>query len=318
MENAYPKIPLGKAKDLSQQKFIRITPLYRSQNRGNKTAWVCQCDCGSVFVTTADHLIRSHTQSCGCYQKEQTSASNSSDVKPGQKYNRLTVIERANKTKKSPSDRNVYWICQCDCGNLTITSAKYLRSGHTSSCGCSRGDAKALDLTEQKFGMLTAKCVDREKTNSMTGRYWLCKCECGNITSVRTSHLTSGLIQTCGCQKMSHGELKIRDILLQNSISFEQEKTFSDCKNSKTNKSFRYDFFVDKKYLIEFHGIQHYQDRDSEIFTDTLEEIQERDAQKIKWAKENNIPLIVIPYSKYNTLSLEDLLLETSQFLIKD
>lgn len=54
---------------------------------------------------------------------------------------------------------------------------------------------------------------------------------------------------------MSHGELKIRDILLQNSISFEQEKTFSDCKNSKTNKSFRYDFFVDKKYLIEFHGI---------------------------------------------------------------
>ena len=318
MQNEYPKIPLGRAKDLSQQKFNRVTPLYRTQNRGNKTAWVCKCDCGSIFITTASSLQRSNTQSCGCYQREQTSASNSSDIKPGQKYNHLTVIERANKTKKTPSDRNVYWICQCDCGNLTITTAKYLRSGHTRSCGCIKGDAIALDLTGQKFGMLTVESVDREKTKNNKDRYWKCKCECGNIKSIRTSNLTTGVVQTCGCKKMSHGELKIRDILTQNNIPFEQEKTFESCKNETTNRNFRYDFFVDKKYLIEFNGIQHYQQRNKEIFSEDLETIQARDAQKIKWAQDNNIPLIIIPYSKYNTLSIEDLLLETSNFIVKE
>ena len=318
MQNKYPEIPLGRAKDISHQKFNRVTPLYRTENHGRKTAWVCKCDCGSIFVTTADSLSRSNTQSCGCFQKEQTSNSNTSDIKPGQKYNRLTVIERANKTKKSPSDRNIYWVCQCDCGNLTVTAAKYLRSGHTQSCGCLKGDAIALDLTGQKFGMLTVESIDREKTRTSRNRYWKCKCECGNVKSIKTGHLTTGAIQTCGCKRMSHGELRIRDILVQNSIPFEQEKIFESCKNELTNRNFRYDFFVDNKYLIEFHGIQHYQERDAEIYLDDLETIQMRDAQKIKWAQNNNIPLIIIPYSKYNTLSIEDLLLETSNFITKE
>jgi len=28
------------------------------------------------------------------------------------------------------------WICKCDCGNITTTSAKNLKSGRTRSCGC--------------------------------------------------------------------------------------------------------------------------------------------------------------------------------------
>ena len=41
MVNNYKEIPLGKAVDLSQQKFGRLTPLYRTENVSNKTAWVC-------------------------------------------------------------------------------------------------------------------------------------------------------------------------------------------------------------------------------------------------------------------------------------
>lgn len=55
---------------------------------------------------------------------------------------------------------------------------------------------KALDLTNQKFGRLTAlkKAPTKNKKT-----YWLCSCECGNEKIVQTSHLTNGLIKSCGC-----------------------------------------------------------------------------------------------------------------------
>lgn len=52
----------------------------------------------------------------------------------GQRFGRLTVIERAHNTK----DGRPKWNCLCDCGNLTVVRGKELRSGGTSSCGCLR------------------------------------------------------------------------------------------------------------------------------------------------------------------------------------
>ena len=43
---------------------------------------------------------------------------------------------------------------------------------------------------------------------------------------------------------------------------------------------------------------------------------QERDALKNQWCKDNNIPLIRIPYTHLQNLCLEDLQLETSKFII--
>ena len=45
----------------------------------------------------------------------------------GQKYGRLTVIERAENT----SEGRARWLCQCDCGNQKIVSGKNLRNGRT-------------------------------------------------------------------------------------------------------------------------------------------------------------------------------------------
>jgi hypothetical protein len=49
----------------------------------------------------------------------------------GNKYHKLTVIERAPTVKK-----HTYWKCLCDCGNYTIVDAGHLKTGHTTSCGC--------------------------------------------------------------------------------------------------------------------------------------------------------------------------------------
>ena len=45
---------------------------------------------------------------------------------------------------------------------------------------------------------------------------------------------------------------------------------------------------------------------------------QERDVLKNQWCKDNNIPLIRIPYWHLKDLCLEDLLLETSKFIVKE
>lgn len=57
---------------------------------------------------------------------------------------------------------------------------------------------KAKDLTGQRFGLLTAIKKMPSRNNHT---YWLCKCDCGNEKEIQTSHLTCGIIKSCGCQQ---------------------------------------------------------------------------------------------------------------------
>lgn len=57
---------------------------------------------------------------------------------------------------------------------------------------------KAIDLTGQRFGRLTV--VERaENSKTRRGARWLCQCDCGNRSIVRTDSLKSGGLQSCGC-----------------------------------------------------------------------------------------------------------------------
>lgn len=52
------------------------------------------------------------------------------------------------------------------------------------------------DLTGRVFGRLTA--LRRNGTNSQ-GASWKCRCECGQLTTVRAAHLKNGNTKSCGC-----------------------------------------------------------------------------------------------------------------------
>ena len=61
-------------------------------------------------------------------------------LKPGEKYNRLTVIE-LNSIKKTPLKnglfRNIeYYKCKCDCGSIVYVQKACLKNNHVQSCGC--------------------------------------------------------------------------------------------------------------------------------------------------------------------------------------
>lgn len=251
----------------------------------------------------------------------------------GNVYNHLTVIGR-DGTERNSAQKRLYVWCVCDCAehNLVSVLASNLKTGKIQSCGCVRkskaaemviklNKARKLDLTGQVFGFLQVVDEDIEREINQEDRkiYWRCKClacQREDLYSVRTDQLTSGLTTMCNqCSRyVSMGEMAILQILSQNNIIYLTEKRFPSCRFPDTNAQAKFDFYIPKEnYIIEFDGEQHFRKTN---FYPELKKIQEHDAYKNQWCKENNIPIIRIPYWKRNTLTLEDLQLSTSKYIV--
>lgn len=121
-----------------------------------------------------------------------------------QRFGKLTVIC---KLDKRDSGGCVMWLCQCDCGNTVEVRGSYLKSDHTTSCGCNRAEAAQKmgsstihDLTNLKFGKLTVLRNTGKKAG--TNYIWECQCECGKIHEVAGADLVCGKTKSCGCQRL--------------------------------------------------------------------------------------------------------------------
>lgn len=60
--------------DLTDSRFGRLVAVSSAARRSGRTAWLCRCDCGAEVTVTTGCLRGGHTQSCGCYHRERTSA----------------------------------------------------------------------------------------------------------------------------------------------------------------------------------------------------------------------------------------------------
>lgn len=233
-----------------------------------------------------------------------------------QRFGRLIALY---PTEEREANGSIKWFCRCDCGGSINAAITPLEDGRIQSCGCLSKEnlelgRQAEDLTNQSFGKLIVleRCEDKIYSNGIKRIQWLCKCNCGRTTKVIAENLKSGNTQSCGlCGENSHGNIKIDNILTQANIPFEREKRFDTCKDKNI---LPFDFFVNNKYLIEYDGNYHFNEKDTFF---NKEMVQKHDIMKNAWCLANNIPLIRIPYTKYDSLCLEDLLLETSQFIIK-
>lgn len=134
----------------------------------------------------------------------------------GQKFNRLTALERDIEATKLHS--GTYWKCQCDCGNIVSINLSKLQNGTTKSCGCYRKEVASnntkKNLIGQKFGRLTVIKDSGQRQNNRI--IWECQCDCGNIVYVNTNSLTTGNTTSCGCyHKEQIGNLTRRDLTNQ-------------------------------------------------------------------------------------------------------
>ena len=233
----------------------------------------------------------------------------------GQKFGRLTVLDFYGSDKR----RESIWRCQCECGNITNVLSSNLRKGYTKSCGCLQKEKAGKntpikDLSNMLFGQLTVLYPTSQRLNGQV--VWHCKCTCGKEIDVRSYNLISGNTFSCGCLKQSHGEYLIEQLLQKNNIQYEKEKTFSSCVFNDTKQLARFDFYVNNQYIIEFDGEQHFNYTQTGWNTkENFIKTKEHDNYKNQWCKENNIPIIRIPYLHEKDICLEDLL-PTSSFII--
>ena len=112
----------------------------------------------------------------------------------GKEFGKLIVIARCGSNKCGQA----LWLCKCSCGNETIVPGSYLRSGHTTSCGCIR---EREDLVGQIFGKLIVVSYNKEVSEQKKRAYWNCRCDCGKEIVACGGHLKRGNIQSCGCYK---------------------------------------------------------------------------------------------------------------------
>ena len=136
----------------------------------------------------------------------------------GQRFGRLTVIERGENAITPNGTVKTMWRCKCDCGNEVVKSSQNLRANGMLSCGCWKreltSERKLIDLTGQRFGRLVV--LKRDGKDFPTK--WICKCDCGKECSVFAENLRRGHTTSCGCfrdenrgnLKRTHGYSKTR------------------------------------------------------------------------------------------------------------
>jgi hypothetical protein len=149
----------------------------------------------------------------------------------GKTFGRLRVLHYLGRP---PGFRRSAWWCLCDpvlggCGKCLPVLTNSLTTGNTRSCGCFRSDrqnrrvpsdpghrnhphyerteerhkgAGFIDITDQKFGMLTV--VSRAE-NRVIGKVvhtmWNCVCDCGTPCVRSGTLLRAGGVVSCGCMR---------------------------------------------------------------------------------------------------------------------
>lgn len=190
-----------------------------------------------------------------------------------------TIIHRTSKTNKRG--------CFCCSGKKLVNS----------NCFAVTHPELSKEWHSTKNGNLTPFDVTFGSSKEI---WWQCKKFNSHIWKAPLNRRTS---RNSGCPfcNESHGENKIRIFLEENDIKYEIQKSFNDC---KLKQLLLFDFYLPtNNILIEFDGQQHFEP--VKIFggIKKFKETQKRDKIKNKFAEENNIKLLRIPYTEFENVN---------------
>lgn len=147
--------------------------------------------------------------------------------------------------------------------------------------------SEVTDLTDGEYSF-----IDNEYKNAHE-KYKVKHNKCGNEYSVTMHNFRKG--RRCRNCSASTGESKVASALNKLGIDYQREKTFDDL--FYRNK-LRIDFYIpSKRIAIEYNGIQHYEPVKHFGGLENLEVTKTRDKIKEDYCKNNDITLVVIPYT---------------------
>lgn len=177
----------------------------------------------------------------------------------GKTYGRLTVLKVKRVCSKAFAE------CQCICGNTKLwTVLQVIKDGRVSSCGC---NTKTLKKQRHKttrtllkglvFGKLTVISTSVVKSVTWTK----CKCECGQIKSIRATSLKQGLTKSCGCLRSHEAVKRLDEINITKHVNPSKVKVIKQGKEllEKANKDPKYrpellEWVLDRTRLTKKYG----------------------------------------------------------------
>lgn len=293
--------------DLIGQQFGEWTVISFDKRVKYQKYYNCRCSCGVERSVAKTNLTRNRSVSCGHLRQTPKN-----DL-IGRRFGRLIVMSYVEHNPKEVTSRGCRWLCKCDCGNEIIARTQDLTGSQVKSCGCLNNDMRRIighnnmeDLSGRQFGELTV--LEYYPTNNQRAA-WVCQCSCGEIVVVSSGHLKSGHTQSCGHIK-SKGEEKIADLLKECNIPYKRQYVFDDLK-SDAGYPLRFDFAILKdngvEMLIEYQGKQHYEPIEYFGGEEAFDILKKNDQKKTEYAREHNIPLVLIdkPHNKIEIIDLE-------------
>ena len=162
--------------------------------------------------------------------------------------------------------------------------------------------SKILDLKGKKFGRLTP--IERVLLKGKTERVWLCQCDCGNVTYLKTNLLTSGNTKSCGCLRGNY----IRHGMSRTRINKTYMNMKSRCYNPNASKYYLYggkgikvcDEWLDKENgFMNFYNWAMQNGYRDDLTIDRIDSDKDYEPTNCRWAtyKEQNSHLKNSPFN---------------------
>jgi len=126
-------------KNLTGQKFNKLTVIGFSHKDRHGSYYLCLCDCGNRKIVGL-HNLKAGTKSCGCLRRDFMDIT-------GRQFGKLTAIKRI----PASNGKGYQWLCKCECGKNVVANTGVLTTGKQKSCGCIGREVSRARL--KKHGM---------------------------------------------------------------------------------------------------------------------------------------------------------------------
>ena len=159
-------------KDITNQKFGRLTAIRPIRQVDRTYIWECKCSCGQVVELKINTLTTGHTKSCGCYRIDLDRAKLKKRM-IGVKSGNLEVIDYSH-SKKCKGGSHAHWVCLCKCGNYTTASTGQLLSKkglNVKSCGNCGLFVNGVRVSYKQLEL--HRLIGKGHVNFQSGRYFI-------------------------------------------------------------------------------------------------------------------------------------------------
>jgi len=100
---------------------------------------------------------------------------------------------------------------------------------------------KYIDITNQKFGLLTALETVDKSNRKQRSQLWRCLCDCGNESIVAGTTLRAGRIKSCGClRKTSEYRNRLSKRNRKEGLLSASNKMYYSYRNSAKHRSIEF------------------------------------------------------------------------------